>query len=134
MVVVHKSVGLVESSLEKMRKLLSLRQAQWDDGAPVVLVLPPRRSGPIVWLSEELLQMPEATYRRHVPSQVFRGAARPPIQADSIAATAQAVASKPNTLSALPRASLSDAVLAVTLRAVVLLAGTRLFLWASAFA
>ena len=124
--VVNKGVGLVEATLEKMRKLLSLRQAQWDDGTPVVLVLPPRRSGTMVWLSEELLEMPEVTYRRLILAQVFRGTARPPIQADSIAAVMQAVATKPHTLSALPRASVTDAVLAVTLRAAILLVGARL--------
>jgi hypothetical protein len=124
--VVNKGVGLVEATLEKMRKLLSLRQGQWDDGAPVVLVLPPRRSGPMVWLSEELLEMPEVTYRRLVLAQVFRGAARPPIQADSILATAQAVATKPHTLSALPRSSLAEGMLAITLRAAIVLIGARL--------
>jgi len=124
--VVNKSVGLVEATLEKMRKILSLRQTQWDNGAPVVLVLPPRRSAPMVWLSEELLEMPEVTYRRLVLAQVFRGAARPPIQADSIMATAQAVATKPHTLSALPRGSVGEGMLAITLRAAILLIGVRL--------
>ncbi|MEO8179790.1 MAG: hypothetical protein ABI895_13225 [Deltaproteobacteria bacterium] len=125
-IVVNKGLGLVEATLEKMRKILSLRQAQWDNGAPVLLVLPPRRSAPMVWLSEELLQMPEVTYRRLLLAQVFRGAARPPLQAESIAAVAQAVASKPNTLSALPRALLTEGLLAVTLRAGACFVSARL--------
>jgi hypothetical protein len=123
--VANKSVGMVDSTLDEMRKILSLRQAQWQDGASVVLVLPPRHSGPMLWLSEELLRMPEATYRRLVLGQVFRGAARPPIQAESIAAAAQAVATKPYSLSVLPRGALLESVHRITLRGIALLAAVR---------
>jgi hypothetical protein len=125
MLVANQSVRRVDSTLDEMRKILSLRQAQWEDGASVVLVLPPRHSGPMLWLSEELLRMPEATYRRLVLGQVFRGAARQPIQAESIAATAQAVATKPYSLSALPWGPLPDTVHRIALRGLALLATIR---------
>jgi hypothetical protein len=115
-IVVHRSVGLIEAPIEKIRKILALRQAQWDDGTPVLLVLPPRHSGPIRWIAEELLGMPETAYRRHILGQVFRGAAREPIQADSIAAVVEAVSTKRAAVSALPRDAIPRAVLAVTLR------------------
>jgi hypothetical protein len=115
MLVVHKSVGLTEAPIEKMRKILSLRQAQWDDGTPVLLVLPPHHSGPMLWIAEQLLNMPETAYRRHILAQVFRGAAREPVQADSIAAVVEAVSTKRATISALPREAIPHSMLSVTL-------------------
>jgi hypothetical protein len=114
--VVNKSVGLTEAPIEKMRKILSLRQAQWDDGTPVLLVLPPHHSGPMLWIAEQLLNMPETAYRRHILAQVFRGTAREPIQADSLAAVIEAVSTKRAAISALPREAIPRTMLSVTLR------------------
>lgn len=114
--VAHKSAGIVEATLERVRKILSLRQAQWDNGAPVLLVLPPRNSGPMRWITEDLLGMPETTYRRLLLAEVFRGTARAPIEAESIAAAATAVATKSYTITALPRELVPSSVVVIAVR------------------
>ena len=114
--IVHPSVGLKETTLERIRNVLSLREAQWENGAPVVLVLPPRRSAPIVWIAEGLLRMPESTYRRLVLGQVFRGAAREPISTESLLDVAKAVASRRGAISAMPRIAVPDDVFVLALR------------------
>ena len=114
--VVHPSVGLNETTLERIRGILSLRESQWENSAPVVLVLPPRRSGPIIWIAETLLRMPESTYRRLVLQQVFRGAAREPISTESLLDVAKAVASRRGAISALPRTAVPEDVVVLTLR------------------
>jgi hypothetical protein len=114
--VVHPSVGLKEATLERIRSVLSLRESQWENGAPVVLVLPPRRSGAIVWMAETLLRMPESTYRRLVLGQVFRGAAREPISTESLLDVAKAVASRRGAISALPHAAVPEDVVALAVR------------------
>ena len=115
--VVHPSVGLKETTLGSIRNVLSLRESQWENGAPVVLVLPPRRSSAIVWIAEGLLRMPESTYRRLVLGQVFRGAAREPISTESLLDVAKAVASRRGAISALPRTAVPEDVVVLTLRA-----------------
>jgi hypothetical protein len=114
--VVHPSVGLKETSLDRVRSVLSLRESQWENGAPVVLVLPPRKSPAIVWMAEGLLRMPESTYRRLVLGQVFRGAAREPISTESLVDVAKAVASRRGAISALPRSAVPEDVVALNLR------------------
>lgn len=113
--VVHPSAGIKTATLARVRSVLSLREAQWENGSPVILVLPPRRSGPILWMAEDLLRMPEPTYRRHVLGQVFRGAAREPIMAETLPDVVKAVAGRRGAISALPRAMVSDDVTAVAL-------------------
>jgi hypothetical protein len=115
--VVHPSVGQKETTLDRIRGILSLREGQWENGAPVVLVLPPRRSGPIVWIAEGLLRMPESTYRRLVLAQVFRGAAREPVATESLLDVAKAVASRRGAISALPRSAVPEDVVVLALRA-----------------
>ena len=115
--VVHPSVGLKETTLAHIRNVLALRESQWENGAPVVLVLPPRRSSAIVWIAEGLLRMPESTYRRLVLGQVFRGAAREPISTESLLDVAKAVASRRGAISALPRTAVPEDVVVLTLRA-----------------
>src|SRR6185503_11442067 len=106
-----------EAPLDRVRSVLSLRESQWENGAPVVLVLPPRRSGAIVWIAEGLLRMPESTYRRLVLGQVFRGAAREPISTESLLEVAKAVATRRGAISALPRTAVPEDVVVLTLRA-----------------
>jgi len=115
--VVHPSVGLTEMTVDRVRSILSLRESQWENGAPVVLVLPPRRSAAIVWMAEGLLRMPESTYRRLVLGQVFRGAAREPISTESLVDVAKAVASRRGAISALPGNAVPEDVVVLALRA-----------------
>jgi hypothetical protein len=115
-IVVHPSVGIKEATLDRIRAILSLRESQWENGAPVVLVLPPRRSTAIVWMAEGLLRMPESTYRRLVLGQVFRGAAREPISTESLLDVAKAVSSRRGAISALPRTAVNEDVIALLLR------------------
>jgi hypothetical protein len=119
--VAHKSAGIIEATLDRVRKILSLRQAQWDNGAPVILVLPPRNSAPMRWITEDLLGLPETTYRRLLLAEVFRGAARAPIEAESVGAAAAAVATKAYTITALPRESVPSSVVVIAIRSLLAL-------------
>lgn len=79
-VVANPRVSTTSLTHDAAQQLFSGRATNWPDGTPVVLVLPPRGSASMRWLSSSLLGMPEAAYRRFVLNQVFRGRARRPLE------------------------------------------------------
>ena len=114
--VVHSSVGKLELEVARARRFLAAMEAEWPNGAPVVIVLPPRGSGAIKWVTVTILQMPEPAYRRHLLSQVFRGLARKPIEAESMADLREQVLNRRGAISALPRSLVTDGMRIVSIR------------------
>src|SRR4051812_22990646 len=112
------NVSVHESSIEAgdARRLLAAQRTTWSSDEPVVLVLPPKDSAPMNWILDRILGMPESAYRRHLLGQVFRGAARSPVNTTTLADTRAQVIARRGSLSALPVSQLGPGLHALALK------------------
>ncbi|MEK7704448.1 MAG: hypothetical protein AAB426_05770 [Myxococcota bacterium] len=56
----------------ELRNVVSGQKRTWQNGLPIMLVLPPAGSPELQWLCSQL-KMPEATYMRYIKEKMYRG-------------------------------------------------------------
>ena len=100
----NSQVGIQHIRRSLLKRLLSARLTRWPNGEPVTLILGPRGCRSSRWLAERVLGMPENMYRAFLLEQVYRGHARPPIQAESEFAAGKLIASVRGSVGAIPAA------------------------------
>jgi len=108
--VVHPSHPKSSIDLETLKQVYMGRLSRWPSGKKVVIVLPKTGTPKSVWLSNELLKLPEQILRTLVTEAVFRGRLVAPVRASSVGDTIAAVAQTEGAIAVLPTASVTDKV------------------------
>ena len=91
-VVVSPSAETEALSRKDLRQLFTLRRRSWENGLPVRLVLPPRDSAEMTWLSDRVLGLPPDVYQRFLAEQAYRSGNTIPPRADASGVAAEMVA------------------------------------------
>ena len=91
-VVVSPSADIEALSQKDVRQLFTLRRRSWANGLPVRLVLPPRDSAEMTWLSDRVLGIPPEVYQRFLAEQAYRSGDTVPPSADASGVAAAIVA------------------------------------------
>jgi hypothetical protein len=114
--VVHAKVKVSSLSASEVKDIFSGRTSKWPGGQRIVLVLPPKGSAEMRWLSKKVLGMPEEVYRRYVLQKVFRGEMKKPIFAKSVEDAIEEASSTRGGITPATLDGLADEVKRVTLR------------------
>ena len=110
MVVVNGSASVDSISQAELKKILIAQTSSWPDGTKVTLVLPPKGSPEMQWLSEGLLGMSEKAYRRGLLEKAFRGALDNLVESSSAAQAEQEVGQTVGAVTAIPISTALGAV------------------------
>ena len=71
-VVVSPNTEVKSLTRKEARQIFTLRRTTWMNGLPVRLLLPPRNSREMTWLSEDVLGLPPDVYQRFLAEQAYR--------------------------------------------------------------
>ena len=82
-VVVSPSADTQTLTRKEVRQLFTLRRSSWANGLPVRLVLPPKDSAEMTWLSNRVLGLPPDVYQRFLAEQAYRSGDTVPPRADA---------------------------------------------------
>jgi hypothetical protein len=101
-VVANATAGVAELSFDDAKRVLAARQAFWQNGCPVLIVVPPKSSSSMQWMLDRILHMPEGAYRRHLMNQAFKGTTREPILTVTVEDAVKEVSTKRGAISVIP--------------------------------
>lgn len=104
---VSKDHSVTTLTKREFHKIVSGQMTKWSDGAPVTLVLSPKGSLEMQWLSQKLLGVPEEIFRRFILEKIFRGAMKPPADMPDAGTASQYIARTPGAIGPIPRDLLS---------------------------
>jgi ABC-type phosphate transport system substrate-binding protein len=71
-VVVSPSTEVKSLTRKEARQIFTLRKTTWKNGLPIRMLLPPRNSTEMTWLSEDVLGLPADVYQRFLAEQAYR--------------------------------------------------------------
>jgi len=112
--VISSSFPVESISASDLKKVLHAHTGSWPDGSKATIVLPPRGSPEMTWLSEQVLGMSEKAYRRGLLEKALRGALDNLVEASSVDQAKDQVAQTVGAITALPVEYPKDSVKVLT--------------------
>ena len=113
-VVIHPEVPVAELNRTEVREIFSRQRRAWNEDLAVEVVLPASGSSAMEWLSEEILDVRPAVFRRYLVEKAYRSGYRPPVEADDDTDARARVASRPGSVTVLPPAMMDEGTKALT--------------------
>ena len=68
----YTGVAPLELTKKELKKILTGQQSNWENGEDVVILLYPNASPKMTYLCNEIIGIPEQTYRRFIIEKAFR--------------------------------------------------------------
>ena len=68
----YTGVAPIELTKKELKKILTGQQSNWENGDDVVILLYPNASPKMTYLCNEIIGIPEQTYRRFIIEKAFR--------------------------------------------------------------
>lgn len=110
----HASNPTETLSKAEAKSIFSGKQLRWSHGKTIVLVLPPKGSAEMKWLTGHILGIPEEVYRRYLMQRVFRGKMKAPIEAGSVEETKIALARNRGAVAPIPASAVGGDIKNIT--------------------
>ena len=82
-VAVNGEVPVQEMTRTEAKGVFSQQRRSWDGDVASLVVLPPSESESMEWLSEEVLGVRPAVFRRYLVERAYRMGYEPPLEAES---------------------------------------------------
>lgn len=114
-IVVHPDVPAEQLSRTEAKRIFSQQRRKWNEDETVTVVLPPPESPSMQWLSEEVLGVRPAVFRRYLLESAYRRGHAPPIEAVSEADALSKTAGTQGAVTAVPDRFVDETVRPVAL-------------------